>query len=205
MKHRYSPLEKGDRGVKIAELLYKSGGNVRKIIISIIAIMAMTSAVLAKSGIGYDDFNKAISYKYLAPKVGLQVEASTNYIGYKASDTVKVNSNVLNLTGIILYPVATAGQFHLNAGLGVSYIINSNIGQVEGLNRNDMGIKVELVPEYYVTPNFSFESAFGVNFNMWGETTNDTIGYEDNYKSIVTFGYPVSLNGGLVFHYYFKK
>ncbi|MDD5528573.1 MAG: hypothetical protein PHX21_00925 [bacterium] len=181
-----------------------------KTLLSIVAIMATITVAEAKQGIGYDDFNKAISYKYWAEKVGFQGELSGKYEGVRTGTAYSHDASYIkaNLTALVLYPIATADKFHLNGAAGFSYIMQNNIGRVEGVNQTDMGIPLRLMIEYYVTDNFAFECGFGVNFTINGDKTDSSdVVLTPGYKDMTTVGYPLSISGstGLAFHFYFPE
>ncbi|MDD2890663.1 MAG: hypothetical protein PHE49_08510 [bacterium] len=178
-----------------------------KTLLSIVAIMATITVAEAKMGIGYDAKNSAVSYKYWAEKVGFQGEARVDYKGAESGATTQASSMTLDFTALVLYPIAKADKFHLNGIAGISYIMNDNLNQVEDRTKTNMGFRIGLSPEYYVTDNFSFECSFGVAISMYGETKNDTVGMKDDYKTLETFGTPLAISSasGISFHFYFPE
>ncbi len=102
-----------------------------------------------------------------------------------------------------LYLLSQGDKVNLNANLSLGFNMWNNIDNMADTARTDTILKIGFSPEIFIYDNFALEVYLGLTAIMYGETTFEGEGYDDDY-SVTTFGgTPILSMLGLGFHYYF--
>lgn len=176
----------------------------KKMFVALAVLSIVSVTAYGKVGVGYTDFDKALSVKYWMEDYGFQ---GTVYAYYQQAEESQAESfSEYDISVYFLYPLLKKDNLWFNAVLGGSYVVESNIGYVNK-DRNSISVTLALSPELYVRENLSLECMFGVRYAMYGDKKVDDLEptISDKHNVMTTFGFPMSLSGGLAFHYYFPE
>jgi hypothetical protein len=179
----------------------------KKLLIAGMALMILSTASFAKIGIGYDGYNSAVSVKYWAEKFGFQGMFRMDYNGLATNgdSATQTDNMVLDFTAKFLFPILKAEKIQLNGVLGIGIVNATGVGYVKDCSKMDIGFLLGLSPEYYVLPNLSFETTFGIGGTMFGATKIGDDELKDDKMEFNTLGNNLSISTGVAFHYYFPE
>ena len=173
---------------------------------AVLLLLGTASISQAKIGLGYDGYNGAVSVKYMGAKFGLQGMANIGFEGAPsgAGDNT-VDEMSMDFTVKFLFPFIQEEKLHINGVLGIGIQNYTGISHVKDASKMNTGWLLGISPEYYVMPNLSFETTFGIGGTMYGKTKVGDTELEDDYMAMGTFGSQISISTGVAFHYYFAE
>lgn len=171
---------------------------------AVLLLLGTASLSEARIGIGYDGYNSALSLKYMGAKFGIQGMVRFDMEGEPSGGT-GVSQMLTDVTLKFLFPMFQDEKIHLNGVVGIGMQDYSGLGHVKDVTKMNTGWLLGFSPEYFVLPNLSFETSFGVGGTMFGATKVSGTAAKDDYTSISTFGQQMSISTSLAFHYYFAE